>query len=202
MKNNKILDDHKCYGFECLLCVKCFGSENWGDMARVTQLISGEGRIEMQRVLLSSPCSLTLSSLSWKMFVSGEAQAMATSVSLTIFPGQEPSVGWRPWDFMPGFAKPQRGPEASDCSRFRVAQPVQGAACSDKDTAGDWKTDLSHNGPQDTALPTTVNAPSAGASLLVFSSHPGVGERKPTALSRQGVPPNALPSLSHFNWEK
>ena len=70
--NNKTHHDHKCYGFECLLgakyCFKSFGSERWGRLAKVTQLISGERRIEMQAVQLLSLRSLTLSSFPEHVF--------------------------------------------------------------------------------------------------------------------------------------
>lgn len=42
---------------------------------------------------------------------------------LITFTGQQPSVSWKPWDLIPGFAKP-RCP-FSDCTGFRVAKPVQ-----------------------------------------------------------------------------
>lgn len=104
-------------------------------MAKVTQLISGEGRVKMHAVQLSSPCSLILSSLSWIKLITSErfvpAQSMATlhyAAPLTLFPGQEPSVNWWPWDFIQEFEKLRPGPEPfSDCIRFRLAEPIQGA---------------------------------------------------------------------------
>lgn len=40
--------------FYYVRCPKCFGSERWGHVAKVTQLTNGEGRIKMQAARLSA----------------------------------------------------------------------------------------------------------------------------------------------------
>lgn len=147
-----------------------------------------------------SPCSVALPSLSWKTFVMGErfvpAQPMAAlqySVPLTIFPGGEPSVSWRPWDFILMFAKPRQGPEALSlmAPRFMMSKPIQWRVF----TEAGWKTELNCNSPQDTALPTSVSA-ADGCQMMM--PHPG--GRKPPTRSRQWVSPNAPRPINRFNW--
>lgn len=107
------------------------------------------------------------------------------------------SVSQRPWDFIPRFAKPEQGPEAPSLtpgSGWR--KPVQGTGCSRQriSTGGNGKAELNHNGPQDIALATPVEASAGDASFLVHVPAPGA--RKPAALS--GLPV----SINDFNWKR
>lgn len=114
----------------------------------------------------------------------GERFALQYSVPLTIFPGWEPSVSWRPWDFILMFAKPRQGPEAPSPmapGSWCLTKSIQ-AGCRWRRvfTGAGWKTELNYNGPQDTALPTSVNAADdcqmmMSHSVFIVAPTPGAG---------------------------
>ena len=125
------------------------------------------------------------------------SQVRALYLHLAVVNIRHSVVSQRLWDFIPRFAKPEQGPEAPSLtpgSGWR--KPIQGTGCSRQRifTGGNWKAELNHNGPQDIALATPVDASAGDASFLVQVHTPG--GRKPAALS--GLPS----SIKDFNWKR
>lgn len=119
VKNKKTLSDHKNYGFLMSLICQMLsvqrGAAAWPSSCSLSAGKEGLGceHLAVKLMLLNTVLSFLENVFNeWDFVPAQPRTTLQHSAPLAIFPGREPSVSGRTRDFIPGFAKPQPGPES------------------------------------------------------------------------------------------